>query len=171
MPTRTARVLATLTLTAAALTGAVAAATPALAAPNVSVKTFPIAGGTALSMLGSDRSDTIVFSGSGGTVTVAGVGSSVAVAGNCSTSGVDAGTRVTCTGITLIEAFGSGGSDDIDNDTAIPMGVNGGLGDDKLFGGPGRDTLNGGPGFDSGNGSSGRDTCGVENPTSCEVLT
>jgi Ca2+-binding RTX toxin-like protein len=71
-----------------------------------------------------------------------------------------------------MEVLGLSGDDEIRNNTAIPMGSNGGSGNDILFGGSKNDTLNGGSGFDTADGRGGFDTCGGdEKRTSCEEVT
>jgi serralysin len=81
-------------------------------------------------------------------------------------------TIVRCSGITRMEVLGLSGDDEIRNNTAIPMGSNGGSGNDILVGGSKNDTLNGGSGFDTADGRSGFDTCGGdEKRTSCEEVT
>lgn len=166
---RMRRVCRTLLLSGAALALSTAVATPAHAATTVKVRSVAISGGNAMSVSGTTVRDVLTFSGSGGTVTVSTSNPATAAGGACTQVN---STQVRCTGITLLQVLSGSGDDEVRNDTAVPMGTNGGSGNDKLVGGSKADTLNGGPGVDTGDGRGGFDTCGgVENRTSCEEVT
>lgn len=162
-------------LTAVALSGAALAATTATALPaqaqatQIKVRTVAISGGNAMAVSGTTVRDVITFSGSGGTITVTTNNPAVVTGGACTPL---SSTRVRCTGVSRLQAQGGSGNDQVTNDTAVPMGTNGGSGDDVLTGGSSFDTLNGSIGVDTGNGRGGFDTCGgIEIRTSCEEVT
>jgi Ca2+-binding RTX toxin-like protein len=164
------------TLSAVALSGAtlaltLAAATPAQAATTVKVRADAIQGGNAMSVVGTTVREVLTFTTSGGgTVTVFTGNPATVTPGTACT--LITSTQVRCTGVSLLQVLAGSGDDEVHNNTSIPMGTNGGSGNDKLFGGSGRDTLNGGPGFDTANGGGGFDTCGGDEVrTSCEEVT
>jgi Ca2+-binding RTX toxin-like protein len=162
--------MSALLLTVAASATVTAAMTvPAHAAEPMKVRLRPIQGGSAMSVSGTTARDVFRFDGSGGTITVSSTTGPVsALSSGCAQVGT---SKVQCFGVVLIEALGGSGNDEITNNTAASMGVNGQSDNDTLVGGSGRDTLNGGFGIDSANGRGGKDTCSAETVVSCEEVT
>lgn len=164
------RVLTAVVLSGAALAATTAAALPAQAQTTpIKVRTVAVQGGNAMLVTGTSVRDVMTFSGSGGTITVTTNNPAAATGGACTALG---STQVRCTGVSQLQVSGGAGNDEIINNTSVPMGTNGGSGDDRLTGGTGRDTLNGSLGTDTGNGREGFDACGsIEFRTSCEEVT
>ncbi|MGH4025677.1 MAG: hypothetical protein ACRDRV_13970 [Pseudonocardiaceae bacterium] len=161
--------MSALLLTAAASAAMTAAMTvPAHAAEPIKVRLTAIQGGNAMSVSGTTANDVFQFDGSGGTITVSSSTGPVSAVSGCTQVGT---SKVRCSGVVLIQAFGGSGHDKITNNTAVPLGVNGGSDNDTLTGGPGRDTLNGGFGVDVADGRGGKDTCSAETVFSCEEVT
>jgi Ca2+-binding RTX toxin-like protein len=158
-------------LSGAALALSTAAAMPAeAAATTVKVSSGPTSGGIVMSVGGTSIRDVLTFNGSTTSVDVSTTNPASVTSGNNCT--LLTSTIVRCSGITRMEVLGLSGDDEIRNNTAIPMGSNGGSGNDILFGGSKNDTLNGGSGFDTADGRGGFDTCGGdEKRTSCEEVT
>jgi Ca2+-binding RTX toxin-like protein len=158
-----------LLLTAAANVAIAGAMTiSAHAATPIKVRVDPIQGGNAMSVSGTLVRDVFQFDGSGGTITVSSSTGPVSAGVGCTQLET---AKVRCFGVTLIQALGGSGNDEIRNNSAVAMGVNGGSDNDTLVGGSGRDTLNGGFGVDSADGRGGRDTCSAETVVSCEEIT
>ena len=167
---RLRRTLSAIVLSGAALALTTAVAAPAEAATTVKVSSGKISGGNVMSVVGTTVREVLTFNGSGGTVTVFTGNAASITSGTLCT--LVTSTQVRCTGITRLEVLAGSGDDEVRNNTAVPMGTNGGSGNDKLFGGSKNDTLNGGPGFDTADGRGGFDTCGGdESRTSCEEVT
>ena len=162
-------------LSGAALALTTAAATPAeAAATTVKVSSGPISGGNVMSVVGTSVRDVLTFNGSTTSVDVSTGNPASITSGNTSGNKCTllTSTIVRCTDITRLEVLGGSGNDEIRNNTAIPMGSNGGSGNDILVGGSKNDTLNGGFDFDTADGRGGFDTCGGdEKRTSCEEVT
>ena len=165
---RTRRGVSALLLTAAGVAITAAMAVPVHAAGPIKARIVAIQGGNGMATSGTTARDVFQFDGSGGTITVSSSTGPVSAGAGCTQVGTSA---VRCSGVVLIQAFGGSGNDNIRNNTAVPMGVNGQSDNDTLIGGPGRDTLNGGFGSDFANGRGGRDTCAAETVVSCEEVT
>jgi len=192
-PFRARRIVGALVLTAAGLSGAALAATPASAATGVQVFANP-ANGLVRVIAGSEANG-LDISSVGSTVTVSASAGPTPKAGNgC----VQLGGAVRCTGAGLISVSLGAGDDAVRYSGDLQTTMEGQGGNDRLSGGSGRDTLNGdnrfrvpgstpvggndnlfggggddrlfgGVGTDTAAGDGGTDSCDAESESSCEV--
>ena len=170
MSTRIHRAVAAVAVTAASLAGTAALATPAWAADTarVSFGNLIVAGGP--------EDNSIRFSRSAsGVVTVTDTKAAV----NAGTGCVQVNTNtIRCSGVENLNVNGRDGDDFINNDTGqesglsipgLPGTLNGGSGNDILFGSDGSDELLGGLGNDRADATTGVDRCIAETEENCEL--